>query len=46
MASDTLSSGSDLQQLRPIAAGMKVDFVPNAGAAAEIYMIDASRRDR
>lgn len=33
---------SDLQQLRPIAAGMKVDFVPNAGAASEIYMIDAS----
>lgn len=33
---------SDLQQLRPIAAGMKVDFVPNAGAAGEIYMIDAS----
>lgn len=33
---------SDLQQLRPIAAGMKVDFVPNAGAATEIYMIDAS----
>lgn len=22
---------SDLQQLRPISAGMKVDFVPNAG---------------
>jgi uncharacterized membrane protein YhaH (DUF805 family) len=33
---------SDLQQLRPIAAGMKVDFVPNAGAANEIYMIDAT----
>lgn len=33
---------SDLQQLRPISAGMKVDFVPNAGAATDIYMIDAS----
>lgn len=33
---------SDLQQLRPISAGMKVDFVPNAGAATDIYTIDAS----
>lgn len=33
---------SDLQQLRPISAGMKVDFVPNNGTASEIYMIDAT----
>ncbi len=33
---------ADLQQLRPISAGMKVDFVPSSGAATEIYMIDAS----
>ena len=33
---------SDLQQLRPIASGSKVDFVPNAGAATEVFIIDAS----
>jgi uncharacterized membrane protein YhaH (DUF805 family) len=33
---------SDLQQLRPIASGTKVDFVPNAGAAEEVFIIDAS----
>ncbi len=35
-------SRSDLQQLRPIASGMMVDFVPKNGTAAEIYIIDAS----
>ncbi len=33
---------SDLQQLRPIVAGTKVDFVPSNGTAAEIYVIDAT----
>jgi uncharacterized membrane protein YhaH (DUF805 family) len=33
---------SDLQQLRPIVSGTKVDFVPNAGAATEVFIIDAS----
>jgi len=33
---------SDLQQLRPVASGTKVDFVPSAGAATEVFIIDAS----
>jgi TonB family protein len=33
---------SDLQQLRPITSGTRVDFVPSAGAATEVFIIDAS----
>lgn len=33
---------ADLQQLRPISAGTKVDFVPKDGTASEIYIIDAN----
>ncbi len=31
---------ADMQQLRPLAQGMRVDFVPNGGGATQIYVID------
>ena len=33
---------SDLQQLRPVASGTKVDFVPNASAATDVFILDVS----
>ena len=31
---------AELQQLRPITAGNKVDFIPSEGTATEIYLMD------
>lgn len=33
---------ADLQQLRPLARGMKVDFVPVNGVATEVFVVDAA----
>lgn len=33
---------ADLQQLRPVTAGMRVDFIHKDGLASEIYIIDAA----
>lgn len=33
---------SDLQQLRPVSSGTKVDFIPNAGAATDVFILDVS----
>lgn len=33
---------ADLQQLRPLTQGMRVDFVPNGSAASQIYVVDGA----